>query len=269
MADGRRRGSTTTDRLVEAGGVQVIVPEWPGIHPRLRAAVSTRVGGVSPGSFGLNTSFRVGDAEASVRTNRGLFLAAAGVPADSLATAGQVHGSRVVVVDRPGHHPECDGLVTDRPGLYLGVSIADCIPVLLFDRNREVVAAVHSGWRGSRERIAGRCLALMAERFGTRPGDVEAFIGPSAGACCYEVGGEVAGHFPAEFLKPSEGGKFLLDLGTFNRNLLVAAGVPSGQVVISGRCTIHESSTFHSHRRDRERSGRMLAVVGIDENVAS
>jgi YfiH family protein len=215
----------------------------------------------------MNTSFRVGDAEDAVKTNRRRFFDAAGVPDGAVATAGQVHGSNVVLVDRPGHYPDCDGLVTATPGLFLGVSIADCVPVLLYlqgsERNPSVVAAVHSGWRGSREGIARRAVELMIERFGADPAGIQAYIGPSAGGCCYEVGPEVAGHFPRETLVMTAGGKAKLDLQAYNRDLLAGAGVPQTQILVSGSCTIHEEDTFHSHRRDGERSGRMLAVIGL------
>jgi hypothetical protein len=251
------------DRLVDIGGVRIIVPAWRRADPGLRAAVSTRIGGVSRHPLGMNTSFKVGDEAAAVRTNRDRFLSAAGIPAGSLATAGQVHGSTITVVDAPGHHPDCDGLVTGRAGLYLGVSVADCVPILLYDRRRRVAAAVHSGWRGSREGIVGRCVAMMVERFSTDPGDIEAYIGPSAGGCCYEVGAEVADHFPGEALERNGSGNYRLNLWVHNRNLLARSGVPENRILVSERCTIHQDETFHSHRRDRERSGRMLAVIGF------
>jgi YfiH family protein len=261
--EGPGGGPEAQDRLVDIAGVRIVVPAWRRGHEGLRAAVSTRVGGVSRDPLGMNTSFKVGDDDRSVRMNRDRFFEAAGIPPGSLATAGQVHGSTIVVVDRPGHYPESDGLVTERSGLYLGVSVADCVPILLFDRNRRVAAAVHSGWKGSREKIAERCVRLMGERFSSDPGDIEAYIGPSAGGCCYEVGAEVAGHFPQDALEALENGKYRLDLRAFNRSLLAGCGIPGSQILVSDRCTIHQEGTFHSHRRDRERSGRMLAVIGF------
>jgi YfiH family protein len=251
-------GTAAADRVLDVSGVRIIVPVWSRDHPGLKAAVSTRVGGVSRQPLGMNTSYRVGDDEDSVS-----FFKAAGVPPGSIATAGQVHGSNLVVVDRPGHYPDCDGLVTGRAGLCLGVSIADCVPILLYDRGKRVAAAVHSGWRGSREKIVRRCVELMRERFSSDPVDIEAYIGPSAGGCCYEVGAEVADHFPAESLEDIGNAKFRLNLWIYNRNLLAGCGVPESQILLSERCTIHQDDTFHSHRRDRERSGRMLAVIGF------
>ena len=105
----------------------------------------------------------------------------------------------------------------------------------------------------------------MAGRFSTRPEDIFAYIGPAAGGCCYEVGPEVADQFPPAALRRTGSGMIHLELGVFNRNLLVESGVPREQVALSQRCTIHESDLFHSHRRDAGRSGRMLALVQIVE----
>ncbi|HLF14190.1 MAG TPA: peptidoglycan editing factor PgeF [Bacteroidota bacterium] len=265
MVDGKERALEPAESFTEREGVRILVPLWTKKHTDLRAAVSTRVGGVSRDPFGMNTSFRVGDDEGAVRANRERFFRAGEISGGMLATAGQVHGSDVVVAGRPGHYADCDGLVTDTKGLFLGVSVADCVPIMLYDANKKVVGIVHSGWRGSRGKIADTSVRLMEERFSCRAADLHAYIGPSAGGCCYEVGDEVADHFPAEALKKTGTGKYLLDLGTFNRNLLVGCGVPEAQIAVSERCTIHEGETFHSHRRDREGSGRMLAVIGIIE----
>jgi YfiH family protein len=267
--DASRGARPGADALVERGGVTILVAAWDRPFPGLVAAVSTRAGGVSRDPFGMNTSFRVGDSEPDVRRNRERFFEAAGIPGGMIATAGQVHGANLAVADHPGYHPECDGLVTDRAGLYLGVSVADCVPIMLYDDNKKAAGIVHSGWRGSRARIVERCVAFMGERFGCRVDDLHAYIGPSAGGCCYEVGEEVAAHFPPEALEKTNSGRFRLDLGVFNRNLLLRAGLPEGQIRLSGRCTIHEAETFHSHRRDRERSGRMLAVIGIAAGVGA
>lgn len=251
------------DSRTDSGGL-LLHPDWPDPRPGVRAAVSTRLGGPEGSPFGLNTSYRLGDDEDRVRESRRRFLAAAGAREDRLATAGQVHGATVVLADRPGHHPACDALVTARRDLWLGVTIADCLPILLRDDETPAVGIVHSGWRGSRERIVESALRRMVEEFGSRPERIQAWIGPGAGSCCYEVGEEVARGFPPEHLIP-EGGRWKLDLPGYNRNLLVRLGVPIGRIGVSGRCTIHERELFHSHRRDGLRSGRMLAILGIIE----
>ena len=251
------------DTVAESGGTVYIRPVWNGDFPWLRSAVSTRQRGVSPGGFGMNTSFRVGDTPENVRANRKLFFGAAGIDGGKLATAGQVHGAVVALAETSGHYQGCDALITSVRGLCLGISVADCLPILLLDPDHRSVGIVHSGWKGSGGKVVLRTLEMMSEAFGTRPGDVRAYIGPSAGGCCYEVGEEVAAIFPEDVLTVGGGGRLRLDLSAFNRSVLLRTGVPEAQIAVSGHCTIHEPEIFHSYRRDRSGSGRMLAVVGI------
>jgi YfiH family protein len=257
------------DIVVTARETACIRPAWKGVPAGFIAAVSTRVRGVSPGELGLNTSFKVGDADGNVRKNREIFFSAAGIDGTRLATAGQVHGAVVTRVEAPGHYELCDALITSAPGLFLGISIADCLPVIIVDPVLRSVGIVHSGWKGSCGKIVLRTLEAMSEHFGTDPANVHAYVGPSAGGCCYEVGEDVASIFPEDVLLGSgrsPGGPVRLDLAAFNRGVLLGAGVPEKQILVSGHCTIHETDLFHSHRRDGSRSGRMLAVVGIVEN---
>jgi len=234
----------------------------PSIFPGgIVAAFSTRKGGVSPAPLGLNLSFKVGDDAANVRKNRELFFGPLGIPLDRLAIPGQVHGGTVRRAENPGDYPETDALVTDRPGLFLCVSVADCVPILLFDPARNVVGAVHAGWRGSAAGITGTAVRTMVEAFGTNPGEILASIGPSASSCCYVVGPEVAARFDAGFRAGRNGGVYL-DLKEANRAQLVLAGVPHGNIEVSPHCTISEPDLFHSHRRDGAQSGRMMGVIG-------
>lgn len=231
-------------------------------NKRVVFGMSTRAGGVSPEPLGMNLSFRVGDAESNVRTNRELFFARLGIRADELALPMQVHSGTVRNVYEPGLYPDCDALITNRRRVFLGVSVADCVPLFLFDRRREVVAAVHAGWRGTAKRIAERTIEQMVKDFSCRAADIVAFIGPSAGDCCYEVGTDVAALFDERFVRHREE-KFFVDLKNANAAQLVGLHVPPSSVEISSSCTICQSSLFHSYRRDRERSGRMMAVIGL------
>jgi hypothetical protein len=240
----------------------VIRPAIFGHEPALVAAVSTRQGGASREPLGMNLSFSVGDDEEAVRENRRRFFSALDIPVDALAIPRQVHSAAVVRVGSPGAVADTDALVTDTPGLYLCVTVADCVPILLYDPGHGAVAAVHAGWRGSASGILPLALKLMRSAFGTRPGDLLAYVGPAAGGCCYEVGPEVAMKFPVRYLSDHEGSQ-RLDLKAFNADLLLEAGIETGRVEVSPLCTITESSLLHSHRRDGPRSGRMMAVIGI------
>jgi YfiH family protein len=210
----------------------------------------------------MNISFMVGDNEENVRVNRALFFSAAGFPQDSGAFPGQIHSSTVRVATAPGNYPETDALVTDIPGITLCVTIADCVPILLFDPTRKCLAAVHAGWRGTAGKILENTVAAMRDRFGTDPADLKAFIGPAGSVCCYEVGEEVSGQFDPAFVRAG-GGRPHLDLKAANRAQLRACSVPDAGIDTHPSCTICEVDHFHSYRRDGIRSGRMMACIAL------
>jgi YfiH family protein len=228
----------------------------------VRFALSTRNGGVSPPPLGMNLSFRVGDDPACVDENRRLLLRHIASTPDRLALPLQVHSATVRRIDCPGQYADCDGLITATAGVVIGVSIADCVPVFLVDPRLRVIAAVHAGWRGTVAGIATAAVRAMEREFGSRPEDLAGFIGPSAAACCYVVGEEVASQFPSGVTVRGKLG-IAVDLKRANLNQLTAAGVCSDRVEVSPHCTITESSLFHSFRRDRERSGRMMGVLRL------
>lgn len=187
-----------------------------------------------------------------------------------ITTARQIHSCIVLEVGGAGGDriADGDGLVTGQPGMLVGVRTADCVPILLADRVRRVVSAVHAGWRGTAAGIAGEAVLLMEEKFGTRPGDVVAAIGPSIGGCCYEVGADVARHF-GTWLPDLEqtatvgfdGGpeRARVDLKTVNRLQLQQLGIQN--VWVSPNCT-YCCSGFYSFRRDKEQAGRMISYIG-------
>ncbi len=228
----------------------------------LRFGMSTRRGGVSPSPLDLNLSFNVGDDPENVRKNRELYFAALGVDSSRVAFAGQIHGDVVRQVKDPGKHDACDALETVAPGIFLAVSVADCIPVFLYDPFARCVAAVHSGWRGSEAKIVVRALERLSAAYASRPENIVAFIGPGAGACCYEVGTEVAVKFPEEYRMKGRGANPHLDLKKWNKDLLEDAGVEPSHIELSPSCTICDVR-FHSYRRDGSGSGRMLGVIGM------
>lgn len=201
----------------------------------------------------------------------------------------QVHSDLVWRDPEPGRAG--DGLMTDRPGVLLGIRTADCCPVLLVDTRRRAVAAVHAGWRGTLARVAEKAVGEMRAAYGTRPADVRAAIGPCIGACCFEVGPEVveaflarfagaddlfsppepdwlAVRYPNLFLTSSPPGHLpeapqrRLDLAAAQARQLAAAGVPAGRIERVGGCTACEAGTYYSHRRRRE-AGRQLSAVGL------
>ncbi|MDQ6675835.1 MAG: peptidoglycan editing factor PgeF [Acidobacteriota bacterium] len=183
---------------------------------------------------------------------------------NELASAHQVHGARVVVVDRPGPAGDADALVTNTPGLMLGIKTADCLPLLLIDTRRRAVAAVHAGWRGTAQGIAGAAIRAMQEKCETNPIDVVAALGPAIGRCCFEVGPEVAREFTGfdrELANAAE--KCHLDLRAINEWQLKEVGVE--MILRNELCTVCEPEKFESFRREREKAGRMWSVIEVIE----
>lgn len=190
------------------------------------------------------------------------FAAALGLEGACLTVAGAVHGVEVARVDRPqGAVPGCDAVVTDRPGLPLLATFADCYPVLVFDPVRRCLALAHAGWRGTAAGMAARAVEALAREYGSRPADLVAGVGPGICGRCYEVGEEVAGRFDPAFLRPSPAGRHLLDLVAANRAQLEAAGVPASRVHVHGACT-RESDVLPSHRRAPDRN-RFACIAAI------
>jgi YfiH family protein len=231
--------------------------------PHLVFGISTRNGGISPGQYGLNMSFSVGDDPSNVTENQRRFLGHLGIPVDNLAIPKQVHGARVVRVVKAGVYADCDALVTNEKNVFLRVTVADCLPVFLFDPDALAVAAVHAGWRGCAQGVVQKTVMKMADEFSTMPASLRVFIGPSARACCYEIGEEVAAQFYERFLVRHKGNRPHLDMLGLTLNLLDGCGIPGTHVEVSPHCTIHSPQLFHSYRRDGMKSGRMMGVIGI------
>ena len=243
--------------------MEIIRSEVLSRHPQVVFGMSTRNGGVSPMGLGMNLSFNVGDDKVNVIENRRRFFGALHIGLDELAFPVQCHSDRVRSITTWGGYEDCDALVTREFGVFLVASVADCVPVFLFDPVTRTVAGIHAGWRGTSSGIVRNALALMSAEHEVRAADVMAFIGPAAGECCYNVNEDVARLFEADVVKHGPDGSWKVDLKGANMRQLVAAGVPPANIERHEGCTIHEAEKYHSHRRDGKSSGRMMSVIGI------
>jgi polyphenol oxidase len=274
----------------------VQIPEWTQ-YGWLRHGFSRRGGGISTvyftGSGGigeLNLGWTKEDDPAVVAENRRRFVDAVtnGAGSDgtdfALVTTRQVHGAVTQAVrenDRPREGwletaggkavLEGDGLMTAVPGVLLGIQTADCVPVLVVDVRQRVVAAFHAGWRGTEARIVEQGIAAMTQQYGSRPEDLVAAVGPSIGACCYEVGDEVRKEFESAFTYAADlfGEGSRLDLWEANRQQLLAAGIAQEKIVVVGECSgcsvdATGRRQYFSHRMEKGFTGRMLSVVGVE-----
>jgi polyphenol oxidase len=235
-------------------------------------AFCTRLGGVSAGPYSsLNTGDLVGDGDDNVLRNLNLVEDAFEIPAGGLILMRQVHGDRICLLDGDGPLQEglseCDGLITGRPGVALGVRTADCVPIFFADRTRRIIGAAHAGWRGTALGIAARMVDTLAGRFSSHREDLLALIGPAIGPCCYQVDAPVFEAFSAmpgsdQFLRPcKELGRWMVDLALANRLQIREAGVPSENIFTSGLCTSCRRDLFFSHRAGKGRAGRQINLL--------
>ena len=299
------RGSSVAPGLVR-------VDAWAGL-PWLRAGFSTRQGGGSNayGQGEQNLGWTDADSADIVAANRERFVSeVVGSVHFELVTIRQFHSGLTRVVEAE-HGPLAtaegrailrgDGLITDVPGVLLGIQTADCVPVLVADTRRRVVAAYHAGWRGTLARIVERGIGDLRLGFGANPEDLVAAIGPSIGSCCFAVGEEVRFEFESQFAYSPElftevydsdpvrekypllfltarapghsniGPQIHLDLVQANRRQLLDAGVPAERITVVGECTActrldNGQRRYFSHRGEQGYTGRMLSVIGVAQD---
>ena len=238
----------------------------------VKQAVFTRQGGVSPAPWdSLNVGGTVGDDASRVRENRARSFAALGRTFDSLFDVWQVHSADVVYADAPrpadaGHY-KADIILTDKPEVTLYMRFADCVPILLYDRNKGVVGIAHAGWMGTVRGTSSAAVRAMIGHYGSQPGDIMAAIGPSIGADHYEVGPEVISQVEQAFgtdakrLIELRGGRTYLDLWAANRFQLEKSGVE--QIEVASLCTACHLDDWFSHRAEKGRTGRFGALIAL------
>jgi YfiH family protein len=270
--------------------------------PWLIHGFSTRTGGSSRayGKSQLNLGFTIDDSKAAVERNRAAFLSQLGAMQSNtepwpLITLRQIHSDVIHFVDAlPESQLVGDGLITATPGLLLGIQTADCLPIILVDSKRRVVGVFHAGWRGTIKRIVEKGVGAMKLHFGTKPRDLKAAIGPGIHGCCYEVGQEVRDQFesqfeygaklfreveefnevrekyPMLFLTARAPGhsvlpkKIYLDLVEANRQQLLSVGISAKNIEALPLCTNCHPNQLFSYRAEKGKTGRMMAVVGIE-----
>lgn len=233
--------------------------------PGLVHGFSDRLGGVSTGRYAtLNLGRRWGDDPDAVDENLRRLALAGGFDLASLRRVHQVHGAAVLPGAALAPDAQADALWTSREeSLVVGVSTADCVPLLLADRRGRVAAAVHSGWRGTVADIAGATVRVLVAEGGLAPDELVAAIGPCIEVDAFEVGEEVAAHFDSTLVARDRGPKPHIDLVGAVRAQLEAAGVPADAIDRVGVCTHAHPDRYFSYRRDGAGIGQMLSFVGF------
>ncbi|GAB3498090.1 peptidoglycan editing factor PgeF [Spirosoma knui] len=231
---------------------------------QLTAAESTRHGGVSPAPFtSLNLGINTDDDPAHVDENRQRFFGAIGAEDALFASAHQVHGTDVLYTTEPGRYEGYDALITDKPGLLVGVTVADCVPILIYDAANRAVGAIHAGWRGTVGGIVTKTLEAMQQQFGTLAESCYAYVGTCIDEASFEIGPEVAEQFGPDFTRTDPySQKTCANLKAANASLLLDFGIPSAQIAVSAYSTVLNNQDYFSYRAERGQTGRMLAVIG-------
>jgi len=231
----------------------------------LLAAESTRHGGVSPAPFAsLNLGINTDDNPANVDQNRRLFFQHIGASSFGFASSHQIHGTDVLTVAEAGRFDGYDALITNRPGLLLGITVADCVPILILDPEHQAVAAIHAGWRGTVGGIVTKTLAAMQQQFGTSGTQCYAYVGTCIDETSFEVGEDVARQFAPVFVRTDpQNQKTCADLKAANLGLLTAFGIPGPHIDVSAYSTVLNNDDYFSYRAEGGQTGRMLAVIGI------
>jgi len=191
--------------------------------------------------------------------------------------ANQTHSDHIKIIksnDTLGWHSSedavenCDALITNKKGMVLCVLTADCVPILLIDRQKGVIATVHAGWKGTKSEIVSKTVDKMVQYFDVNLKNIVACIGPSIGQCCYEVNEDVAKHFSKlSNAYIQKGTKYMLDLPKLNKQLLMKSGLLELNIEMSNVCTSCEVNRFFSYRKEKGCSGRFMSMIGLHEKI--
>lgn len=245
----------------------------------VRHGFSTRVGGVSTGECAtMNFSFSRADEPANVVENFICLSGALDIDPGNLVITRQVHGTHCHIASREdagrlissdGPVIAADSLIANQPDLALVKHFADCVPVFLLDPIHRAIGLVHAGWRGTAAGIAGLTVRAMMREYQTKPKDLLAAVGPSIGPCCFEVGEDVAQalaqRYPSAVVR-IPGRKPHVDLWRCNELDLIQSGIANEGITTARLCTACLGDTFYSHRRDRGKTGSMVAVMALNFN---
>ena len=231
---------------------------------------TTRQGGCSTGNYAaFNINGYCGDDEVHIAANKVALCGLLGIDSNRLVMPHQVHDCVVRRIDGPqqGVIEGVDAVMTDVPQLCIGVSTADCIPVLLYDSTHRAISAVHAGWRGTVLRIVRKAVEAICDAYGTAPADLQAVIGPGISLDSFEVGDEVYDQFlSAGFdMQPisRRDAKWHIDLPMCNRLQLMEAGIPADHIQMTNICTYQQYDRYFSARRLGIQSGRIYTGILI------
>jgi len=268
-------------KTTRQGKIQFLQPDWAD-GKFVQAGFTTRNGGVSrPPYNSLNFGPESGDSPHNIEANRTALARAFGLPPRLLLTVRQVHGTDILILDETNpdldhfQTVECDAIVTNQTGIMVGILVADCYPVILFDPRNKIAGVVHAGWRGAASGLIGETVKAMCNHFQSRPEDLFAAIGPGIGAHKYVVDRPVRDAFRSgsgnweQITEEIELGQWKLDLQRSCQLQLAAAGLTAAHVTQVDECTCCHRELFFSYRRDQGQTGRQLGFITLPGKTAN
>lgn len=232
--------------------------------PEIIFGFSTKLSQTSNPPFYFNLSYSVGDEREIVDSNRRLFFNEIGLNDKMISYQKQVHEDNINLVDSFGSCGESDALITTTKNLGLAISSADCPAVFIYDPVRKLIAAIHSGWKGTEKQIVRKTVQKLKNEFKCHPANLFCYIGPSISKINYQVGEDVAVRFNKQFIE-IRNNKFFLDLAGANLNMLTEESIKGINIQVSSLCSYEYSGILHSYRHDGMKSGRALGVIAMKD----
>jgi polyphenol oxidase len=243
------------------------VPKIFQQFPELIAVESNRHGGISKAPYAsLNLGLFTEDKPENVQENRTRFFESLGIKPSRVAHSYQVHRDRILKVTRCRAYEGYDAMITINKNSFMSVTVADCTPILIYDAKNQAVAAIHAGWKGTVADITAKTIQMMQVEFDTKPNDCYAYVGTCIDESSFEVGEKVAELFAYEFKTMVKNGrkvKFFVDLKKANAAQLMKCGIPENQIEISSFSTVLDNHDYFSHRKEKGKTGRMMALIGV------
>jgi len=235
-------------------------------YPEIICGFSTKVGPNSFPPYYFNLSYSVGDKKEIVDLNRKIFFKELDLSEDKVSYQKQIHGNNIREVNTFGNCGESDALITTSKNLGLAISSADCPVIFIYDPVKKIIAAIHSGWRGTEKKIVQKTILKLKDDYKSNPLDLVVYLSPSISQKNYEVGEEVAQKFDEEFILKKED-KFYLDIKLANYKMMLDEGVIKSNIQISKLCSYEYESLLHSYRRDGQKSGRAVGIIAMKDFV--
>lgn len=233
------------------------------------AAQSTRLGGVSKSPYdSMNLGSNTNDDTNDIEKNKEVFSSKIGIDINQIVRAKQSHSDNILLAEEAGYFEDFDSIITNKTNLFIAVSTADCVPILIFDQSNNAISAIHAGWKGTMMCLVKKTLQEMNVQYGTIGNNCYAYIGPCIHQCSFEVENDVSEHFNSQYYVQDINNpkKYFLDIRQHNYDQLLAYGIPFSQIEVSEFNTYERTDLFFSHRKENGLTGRMWTGIMLKQD---